>query len=762
MQRAAKLAKVSEYTIEFTISARRLPKKLYEFNGYFDGECTILMCAQDATLRGRKFKFTAKNIISYSGCFVYRTDGASISNGKVSVDKHHFIKAMYLKDLMTREDMADCFAEMSMPEEVQAEVYLGIKNKGVIAKDTLMPHLSNQCEALKVPRIQNLSYYMRKDDGFLISDQRERIRKLLLHKLEDVVQCLKTTPWLLVFKSCVKRWNLKTMTDKRSAEACNEFGIEMPQYVRLSIEIYAQTMQMRAKSNNTLFDWEETRVKGVKEFLKEHAIVFVDSCRFALREDFTFAKYACQDIMRIIESAKSASPVMRESSMLPIVPPTLTEDQTKIANLIMKQAVTIVEGLPGTGKTAIITWALCQFSNILIVSFTGMTVKMLQKRNGGHVESAHTLHSIIYTTLFSLGGRQWVRQFDVVVIDEFSNTGMKLFSQFLECLSSNVVKLILVGDYQQIHSITPGDPMGDLRLAFGYNRLGKILRVDQQLKDLYTAPKLVVELKSRAIVFNPRGPISMVMWDENYERVLKPILSEIVRKNKCLMDFHIVVLQNSVRHKINTIVQSLLIELGILKKPKVVHRINLNEIFVGCKITFTRNYNKEVKLGEAYRSDPVANGELAIVRKIKAIKNGYVMKIDDASSSFKTIILGPVISFSHFELGYATTANKVQGKEFAQVIFWNNWRPAQHWTRAHAYVAISRGKERVWVVSDPNDFHIMCQRNDATRRTVFDTLMRRCIKFINQSGTIASKEREHGDVEIMDVDEMCVPVRIEQ
>jgi hypothetical protein len=65
----------------------------------------------------------------------------------------------------------------------------------------------------------------------------------------------------------------------------------------------------------------------------------------------------------------------------------------------------------------------------------------------------------------------------------------------------------------------------------------------------------------------------------------------------------------------------------------------------------------------------------------------------------------------------------VQVKEFARVVFWNTVDPADFWTRSHAYVAVSRGKERVWVVGVPGYLERMCRNVDRERRTVMGHLL---------------------------------------
>jgi len=80
---------------------------------------------------------------------------------------------------------------------------------------------------------------------------------------------------------------------------------------------------------------------------------------------------------------------------------------------------------------------------------------------------------------------------------------------------------------------------------------------------------------------------------------------------------------------------------------------------------------------------------------------------------------------SPFDLdwGYATTVYKSQGGEFPWVIFCVPPSPADHWTRANAYVAVSRAQQSCTVMGTLADFNAIARRPDQVRRTVFGYLL---------------------------------------
>jgi ATP-dependent exoDNAse (exonuclease V) alpha subunit len=203
-----------------------------------------------------------------------------------------------------------------------------------------------------------------------------------------------------------------------------------------------------------------------------------------------------------------------------------------------------------------------------------------------------------------------------------------------------------------------------------------------------------------------------------------------------------VVLQNDIRHRLNEECQTICREKGLISTSKKGFQIGKHVYYVGSKITFLENYNKRTKhkiKKSQIVSDIVSNGETGVITSITTYANNmhHIAFVDDdrPDTPAENVIRKYVICSSsvgvkpfHMDLGYATTTTKVQGREFEFSIFWNNSNPAPCWTRAHAYVAMSRGKKRVWCVSSAADLYAICDRANKPRRTVLLHLLKRCIE----------------------------------
>ena len=156
-------------------------------------------------------------------------------------------------------------------------------------------------------------------------------------------------------------------------------------------------------------------------------------------------------------------------------------------------------------------------------------------------------------------------------------------------------------------------------------------------------------------------------------------------------------------------------------------------VYAGCKITFKRNYNhpieKEFGPKLVIKSDPIANGELVIIRRIYHVQRpgrGVMMEVsDDDTSTCKKVWIDAGEGVDPFDIdcGNATTVYKSQGREFPYVIFCVPPQAGTHWTRANAYVAASRAQRGLVIMGPRPEFEAICARPNVERRTVFSHLL---------------------------------------
>lgn len=127
----------------------------------------------------------------------------------------------------------------------------------------------------------------------------------------------------------------------------------------------------------------------------------------------------------------------------------------------------ILTGGPGTGKTTVVGAMIKLFKRLYpsymlaCIAPTGRAAKRLSEIND--VE-AYTIHSLLKWDLESntFGkNEQDPLELDVLIIDEFSMVDTFLFAQLLKA-SHKVKKILIVGDKDQLPSVSPGNVLSDL------------------------------------------------------------------------------------------------------------------------------------------------------------------------------------------------------------------------------------------------------------------------------------------------------------
>lgn len=550
-------------------------------------------------------------------------------------------------------------------------------------------------------------------------------------------------------------------------------------------------------------DYRQRFEPQLLQYLQDRDVVFCGPPGFgsalALHADHQDAQLVLQHLERIQARSRRTDQVplvLRDRDRVPCIPPRLTQDQLAIARHVTQHWLTIVLGSPGTGKTSVLTWVISHYQCVLSTGFVGRLVKMLQKRNGRRPELAYTIDSLIYSVLKSPTAdmaRRWLATFQVLVIDECSNVSMGRMAKLL-MLFPNLRKLVLVGDPNQLAALKAGDFLADMATHFPSHthRLRENLRVAAGLGPLQDAPSHILHGRPEAIQWQPQrqGCISVVPYAGNStEETLQSLYSSILHgggdRARSLLNIQLLALTHQGPHgrkTLNSAFHQVAERLGVLRPPTqrsaciTIHK-HLKNVYAGCKLTCLKNYNHaNVKeFGPNPEShcynDPIANGEIFIVHRIwkpRSPARGICMEVYDASpdEAIKRLWIDEEEGISPFDLdwGYATTVYKSQGGEFPWVVFCVPPSPAEHWTRANAYVAVSRAQQSCIIMGKVADFNAIARRPDQVRRTVFGYLLsqhdgiRAHVPLegvpVAEQSIVTDPERE---CQLLDADELAVP-----
>ncbi|MCQ2555638.1 MAG: AAA family ATPase, partial [Clostridia bacterium] len=116
--------------------------------------------------------------------------------------------------------------------------------------------------------------------------------------------------------------------------------------------------------------------------------------------------------------------------------------------------------------------------------------------------------------------------------------------------------------------------------------------------------------------------------------------------------------------------------------------------------------NREVREGQG-----VFNGEIGIVTAVDKKKRSVTVIYDN-----ERYVEYEYTDLDEIEHAYAITIHKSQGSEFPVVVIPMSWFPPVISTRSLIYTGITRGKEKVMIVGNPEYMNAMVDNNESGRR----------------------------------------------
>ena len=820
-------------------SQRKFPKEKMDFDVRYIGPVRIVECTSHNVMKG-KIMSAVVNLPCMESYFEYTAKQASIqvNNRSADVEIHQHYKDPLCRaqapNNLTKAQVDELIAELNNPfvnheeewtkeEKKEAVAYLQKLKHPTLQDIETAPMYDMYKEKLTLVRMDALQcayYFMAQKD---VQKQKRAIEKMSYRDLSTLARQIQTTPWLLAIKAYTyKKFDIKPMTESKFYEALVAFGLKnkMPVFIKDAMCMYFELTNQRTRNGHTAFTLSGlakqiglTRDMAMPtKFLMHHALDTTHDDLVGIKSDVYMANCIADWTKGVYFRSMYQQPQKR-IERVPIIPHQPTPDQLAILGHIDASWFTMVEGLPGTGKTCAVTWCLARYSNCLIVSFIGMMVKTLQRRCGKRKETAHTIHRIISLHRFVDQAPEWLGQFEVLVIDEVSNVEMRLLAKLVKCLP-NVCKFVVVGDHEQLFPIGPGDPMGDLKRAFPLkcHRLTQVLRVNPTKRRLQDAPRLIAEGKAGEIDFctnlaekdnslvmvpkcNTNKPVpgkekDLPASEKNARVTLRLIVQNILSTTgwnppELLSGFHIVVLQNGGsdgRKLINRAAEHVLHMAGAFPSRGPYDALTVRKgfaVWAGKKITFLKNYNHppdaKPKPHRAFGLEiktlgTVNNGELVTVMRATTMPSaqggGILMQVQDLEGEEQKWLWlqrKHGIDPAHVTDGYATTTYKIQGNEFPYVVFWMNNDPSAFWTREHAYVALSRGKQQIYCCGTRTDLIKMCRQKAKPRNTMLASLLSGSKEMAQQTDPQVCQQAmacwpKVEDLKEMSKEEVCLPV----
>jgi len=435
------------------------------------------------------------------------------------------------------------------------------------------------------------------------------------------------------------------------------------------------------------------------KLIKEKKIIIEDK-RYYLKKFYDAEKYITERLcflndMPIIGNT-SISKYIDNSNI------TYDDIQLKAIESGVNNNITIITGGPGTGKTTIIKAIVSiikeankiKDTDIALLAPTGRAAKKMMETTG---ISASTIHKFLGwdkdTNTFATDEYS-PKSEKYIIVDEVSMIDTLLMEALLKGIKRNV-KLILVGDYYQLPSVSEGQVLKDLidSDCLPVIRLNQIYR---QTEGSYIL-NLAYDIKEKNIsedLFIKKEDYLFINGDnDNTLNYVKEVVAKAIKKG--LTDREIQVLAPMYKSvngidNLNVMLQELFNPPSETKK-----QINLKDV------TY-REYDKVLQLV----NDPdnnVYNGDIGYIEEIIISKEKKVTNQININYDGNIVEYTPD-KFINFRHGYAISIHKAQGSEFSTVVMPITPSFKRMLYNKLVYTGVTRAKKSLIVVGDPNSF----------------------------------------------------------
>ena len=408
----------------------------------------------------------------------------------------------------------------------------------------------------------------------------------------------------------------------------------------------------------------------------------------------------------------------------------LDEMQRRAVMEAVNNGLTIITGGPGTGKTTTINTIIEYFDgeglDILLAAPTGRAAKRMTEATGYQAQTIHRMLELSAALDENGPGNSFGRneenplEADVVIIDEMSMVDIQLMYSLLKAVTVGM-RLILVGDVNQLPSVGPGNVLKDMIHSHCFNvvMLTKIFRQASESDIIVNAHKInrgeVVEpnVGSRDFLFiqrdNPGNIIGATIT------LVKDKLPSYVHS-----DIHEIQVLTPMRkgilgvEQLNAVLQQYLNPPDPSKAEKEYGDGIFRE---GDKVMqIKNNYQLEWEVSGRYQIPlehgvGVFNGDMGVVLEINHYTEQMTVEYDEGRRviySFKQL--------DELELAYAVTIHKSQGSEYPAVVIPLLSGPRMLMNRNLLYTAVTRAKSCVCIVGSVETFQSMIANEREQKR----------------------------------------------
>lgn len=394
------------------------------------------------------------------------------------------------------------------------------------------------------------------------------------------------------------------------------------------------------------------------------------------------------------------------------------EQLLAIKNSIVKNFL-IITGGPGTGKTTIVSSIIDLYKKVNKLTYEGLVDEVMLLAPTGRASKRLTEKTLLpASTIHSF--LKWNKDLDkfavneynksdakLVIIDESSMVDVPLFHSLLKGLRLDT-KIIMVGDYNQLPSVGPGQLLKDLIESDILNVISlKMLYRQGNDSNIITLAHDINNGIVEENIFNIGKDLEFIKTDSSTLNDIGRICKEYNKID--YRDFQILV---PMYKGINGI-DNLNKYLQDIFNPKSK---NKKELVVG-DVTYREN-DKILQLVNM-PEERIFNGDIGIISRID--KKEIIIDFDTNQVKFTAS------NFNKFKHGYAISIHKSQGSEFDTVVIPVVAGYNKMLYRKLYYTAVTRAKKKLIILGDINALKQASANNsqDVRKTTIKDKIIRK-------------------------------------
>ena len=357
----------------------------------------------------------------------------------------------------------------------------------------------------------------------------------------------------------------------------------------------------------------------------------------------------------------------------------------------------IITGGPGTGKTTIIKaivelledYLKIDKKDIALLAPTGRSAKRISE---SVIAPSYTIHKFLKWNKESesFGIDEYNKAHEkVVIVDEASMIDIFLFSSLLKGLRVNV-KLLLIGDANQLPSIGPGDILNDLlnQSDIKSTILNKIYRVKDGSYITYLANDIKNIKEFTSFDKNYTDFKFIESNDDNIKNYLSEICNKIKDKNISIENFQVLAPMYKGINGIDSL------------NDLMANIFNGEETKYQIGDKYYRVNDKVIQLVNDVENN-VFNGDIGYIKRIDSIDRKLVVTIDFMGNN----VVYKSGEFDKFTLAYAISIHKSQGSEYDNVVIVLANSFKRMFYNKLIYTAVTRAKLSLIIIGSLESFN---------------------------------------------------------